>query len=105
MISFVKFINKVNQQEWTRINHFLTHHFYLNVGRDSFYPNYSGYIAHFRLNLGTKAFSDDYNYAVEKDPWGYTAGLSLLPGDGAIEFYSEDEGIESAYDDGVVADF
>jgi hypothetical protein len=37
--------------------------------------------------------------------FGYNEGLLLLPVEGAVEYYSEDEGIEAAFDDASVADF
>jgi hypothetical protein len=53
--------------EWSRVNHFLTKRFFVNVGKDQFYPAFSGFIAHFRVNLGPGAFFDGADYAVTND--------------------------------------
>ncbi|CAD8162366.1 unnamed protein product [Paramecium octaurelia] len=52
---YIKFQNKQESIHFDKINHFLVPQFYLNIGIDSFYKSWNGYIGKFTMNLCAEA--------------------------------------------------
>jgi hypothetical protein len=57
---FVKFPGRKEVVKFDGINHYLAKQFYVNVGKDQFYPSYSGYVAHFRIHLCKGAYDPEF---------------------------------------------